>query len=290
MPVVTPARASTLTVNAVPSRASFRDTICGSSSSCRRSVVMGTQITPLAYLRMNATSSGRASSAAIVRSPSFSRSSSSTTITIFPRRMSSMASLTDANGPAGATTRGRFAVMRFTFLMPTPMSLGSRSRSFYETLDVLGEHVGLDVHEIAGRQRAECRALGGVWDKGDLKERLAEGRDRERDAVERDEALHHEVAGEALRHGEAQSRRAAALLTAADELCRRVPVSLDEVAAEGRRRRRRGLEIHARAADRAPERRPRERLRDDLDGEPVRVPLHHGEARAGDVDARVAAQ
>src|SRR2546423_12622482 len=184
---------------------------------------------------MNATSSGRVSSAAIVRSPSFSRSSSSTTIAIFPRRMSSMASLTDTNGPAGATTRGRFAVMRFTFLMPTPTSLGSRSRSFDEPLDVLGEHVGLYVHEVAGRQRAKCRALGGVGDERDLEERLAEARDRERDAVERDEALHHEVTGESLRHREAQARRAAALLTAADELCRRVDVSPDEVAAAGPR-------------------------------------------------------
>src|SRR2546423_6941637 len=125
---------------------------------------MGTQITPLAYLRMNATSSGRVSSAAIVRSPSFSRSSSSTTMTIFPRRMSSMASLTDANGPAGATTRGRFAGIRFT-LLTTPTSLGSRSCPFDETLDVLGEHVGLDVHEVAGRQHAERRALGGVGDE-----------------------------------------------------------------------------------------------------------------------------
>ena len=112
IPVVTPSRASTVTVNAVPRRASLRATICGRSSSSSRSAVIGTQITPLACVRMNATSSASQSSAARVRSPSFSRSSSSTTTTMRPARMSAMASSMVANGAAGATTRGRTAALR----------------------------------------------------------------------------------------------------------------------------------------------------------------------------------
>src|SRR5437867_11372731 len=163
---------------------------------------------------MNATSSGRASSAAIVRSPSFSRSSSSTTMTIFPRRMSSIASATDANGPAGETTRGRLGLGRRTLL--TSSSLGSASRLFDETLDVLGQHVRLDIDEIALGERAERRALGGVGDQRALERSLAEPRDGERHAVECDEALHHDVPREALREREAAPCRAAAFLPASD--------------------------------------------------------------------------
>src|SRR5438309_5713617 len=288
MPVVTPSRASTLTVNAVPRRASLRETICGSSSSCRRSVVIGTQITRLACLRMNATSSGRASSAAIVRSPSFSRSSSSTTMTIFPRRMSSMTSATDANGPAGVTTLGRVGLARRTLL--TCSSLGARSRLLDETLDVLGQHVGLDIDEVTRHERAQGRALGGVGDERDLEEGLAEPCDRERYAVECDESLDDDVAPEALRQGKAEPRRAAALLAAGDQLRGRVDVPLHEMAAERRGRRCGGFEVHARSADRASERGPRKGLADDVDREAVRVPFHHGEAGAGDVDARVDTQ
>src|SRR5712691_1769489 len=284
MPVVTPSRASTLTVNAVPSLASLRETICGRSSSCNRSAVIGTQMTPLAYLRMNATCSGPASSAAIVRSPSFSRSSSSTTMTIFPRRMSSIASATVANGPGGGTTLGRLGAARFTLL--TVSSLGSRSRLLDEALDVLGQHVGFDVDEVARGERAQCRALGGVRDERDLEEGLAKPRDRQRYAVERDESLHHDVAGEAFGKCEAEAGRTATFLAASDQLAGRIDMSLHEVAAQRRRRRGRRLEIHARPADRTSERGPRERLRDEVDREPVRVAFHDREARARDVDAR----
>ena len=63
-------------------------------------------MTPLAYLRMKATVSGVHAWAAIVRSPSFSRSSSSTTMTILPAAISATASSTVLNGGMGETTRG----------------------------------------------------------------------------------------------------------------------------------------------------------------------------------------
>ena len=93
MPVVTPcaAEASTETVNAVFIDSVLSSTICGSSSRSSSSPSMGAQIRPRHSLIMKATISGVAFSAAMTRSPSFSRSSSSTTTTGRPAAMSAMA-------------------------------------------------------------------------------------------------------------------------------------------------------------------------------------------------------
>ena len=98
MPVVTPSRASTETVNAVSKGASFLAAIRSRPSSSQRSSVSARQIRPRPCLAMKLTASGVANWAASVRSPSFSRFSSSQTTTIRPRRMSSIASSIVANG------------------------------------------------------------------------------------------------------------------------------------------------------------------------------------------------
>ena len=65
----------------------------GARSSCRaRSDVNVAQITPDVCWRKKAIVSGVANSAAMIRSPSFSRSSSSTTTTISPRPIAATAS------------------------------------------------------------------------------------------------------------------------------------------------------------------------------------------------------
>ena len=94
MPVVTPSRASTLTVNAVPRGAVLRAAIIGRSKRSRSSPVIGTQISPRAWVAMRLTMSASQNSAAIAMSPSFSRSSSSTMISGRPWRNSSIASST----------------------------------------------------------------------------------------------------------------------------------------------------------------------------------------------------
>ena len=104
IPVVTPSRASTETVNAVPRRASLRCVIGVSPSSSHRSPVRQRQISPRACVAMKLTASGVANWAATTRSPSFSRSGSSTTTTIFPFRMSSTASSMEANGVTAELT------------------------------------------------------------------------------------------------------------------------------------------------------------------------------------------
>ena len=76
----------------VEPRRVLSSTISGMSSSSSRSSVIGMQIRPRPCFAMKLIASGVTFSAAIVRSPSFSRSSSSTTMIISPSRMASMAS------------------------------------------------------------------------------------------------------------------------------------------------------------------------------------------------------
>ncbi len=92
IPVETPSRASIDTVNAVSNGDSFLAAIRSRPSSSQRSPVRARQISPRPWVAMKLIASGVANWAARVRSPSFSRSSASTTTTIFPARMSSIAS------------------------------------------------------------------------------------------------------------------------------------------------------------------------------------------------------
>ena len=79
----------------------------GSSKRSSSSPRIDTQITPLVWRIMNPTRSGVALDAANTRSPSFSRSSSSTTTTGLPSRIAAMASGIGSNliGSLPATTR-----------------------------------------------------------------------------------------------------------------------------------------------------------------------------------------
>ena len=77
MPVVTPSRASIETVNGVWKGDSFLAAIRSRPSSSQRSGVSDRQISPRPWVAMKLIASGVTNSAAIVRSPSFSRSSSS---------------------------------------------------------------------------------------------------------------------------------------------------------------------------------------------------------------------
>mmetsp|Transcript_31565 Transcript_31565/g.75014 ORF Transcript_31565/g.75014 Transcript_31565/m.75014 type:complete len:221 (-) Transcript_31565:129-791(-) len=95
MPVVMPALRSVETVNAVHLASSFLATMSGSRSASARAPSIAQQITPDEYLIMKARVALVAFSAAMMKSPSFSRSSSSTTHTTSPRPIAAMASSTD---------------------------------------------------------------------------------------------------------------------------------------------------------------------------------------------------
>ena len=93
IPVVTPSRASMLTVNAVWKGDLLSRTIIGSCSLSINSGVRVRQTSPRPYFAIKLIASGVTICAAMHRSPSFSRSSSSTRMTIFPDRISSITSL-----------------------------------------------------------------------------------------------------------------------------------------------------------------------------------------------------
>jgi hypothetical protein len=91
MPVVTPFFASMDTVKAVLNGDVLFETMGDSRNWSHFWAVKVRQIKPRPYFAMKLIASGVTSSAAMVRSPSFSRSSSSTRITILPRFISSIA-------------------------------------------------------------------------------------------------------------------------------------------------------------------------------------------------------
>ena len=81
---------------------------------------MGTQMRPRPYRAMKFTASGVTRSAAMRRSPSFSRSSSSTTTSIRPARISSMASSMVENSPTAPRARSLVTIGLLRSLPPFP--------------------------------------------------------------------------------------------------------------------------------------------------------------------------
>src|ERR1043165_7489697 len=100
---------------------------------------------------MKLITSGVTLSAAIVRSPSFSRSSSSTTMIMRPSRNAETASSIEANGP-----------LAFVLVTFVPLSVFPFAR-FGGDLDgaqhVLAEHVAFEVDRIVDLQRPEVGVL-----------------------------------------------------------------------------------------------------------------------------------
>lgn len=85
MPVLTPSIASIVIVYAVRFGSAFCETICGSSSRAAKEGVMGAQTYPEVCRIRNADLAGVKSEAAMIKSPSFSRSGLSSTTTNSPR-------------------------------------------------------------------------------------------------------------------------------------------------------------------------------------------------------------
>src|ERR671935_1927099 len=184
IPVDTPSRASIETVKAVPNGVSFRSVICRSASSSHRSSVRQRQMRPRPCVAMKLTASGVANWAAIVRSPSFSRSAASTTTTNLPWRKSSIASSIDAN-----PVRVAISISRIVTGLIAP---GLRD----EALDVLREQVDLQVDGVAAAERAERRLGERVRDDRDGESGVVELYDRQRDAFDGHGALLDEVAAQ----------------------------------------------------------------------------------------------
>src|SRR4051812_23486642 len=170
MPVVTPSRASIVTVNGVSCALSFLAAMSSRSSSSQRSGVSARQIQPPACRVMKLIASGVTNCAAMTRSPSFSRSSSSTTTTIRPAAMSSSAASMVANS---ISVRGT-------------LDIDSRPE---ELLHVLRHHVHLQVDLTAHCDLSQDRALERLGNQRDVERLVVDAGDREAHPVDRDRAL-----------------------------------------------------------------------------------------------------
>src|SRR5262245_52596520 len=116
IPVVVRPRASIETVKAVPKLEVFSSTIGGRASSAHRSSVRARQTRPRPSRAMKLIACGETFSAARTRSPSFSRSSSSTTTTNLPARRSATArSMVEKGESVMASEYSRLFVRREHF-------------------------------------------------------------------------------------------------------------------------------------------------------------------------------
>src|SRR5258707_5102325 len=139
--------------------------------------------------------SGVTFSAAIVKSPSFSRSASSTMMIILPSRTAPTASSMRANGEllAGAISRAglpfAFCPLPFILLVcrfPGPRARERQSGEFRGADDVLADHVAFEVDPMPQLRAAEVRVLHRERHELDVESIGAEAGDRQADAVDGD--------------------------------------------------------------------------------------------------------
>src|SRR3712207_2235906 len=166
-------------VKAVPMRDELWVIIWGISSRSSSSSAIGRQMRPRPCTAMKLMSSGVTSSAAMVRSPSFSRSSSSQTMTIFPALMSSMTSSIWLHG---------------IFDAPLEVLQASASSRPYEPLDVFRYDVRLQVHRVSDPYLAEVRVGARLGQDGDGERPLAHRDNRQAYALDADAPLLDDVA------------------------------------------------------------------------------------------------
>mmetsp|Transcript_11250 Transcript_11250/g.38348 ORF Transcript_11250/g.38348 Transcript_11250/m.38348 type:complete len:299 (+) Transcript_11250:130-1026(+) len=131
IPVVVPTLASTDTVKAVPFGSWLLTTMGGSSSSSILSPGMLTQMSPEVKRTMNAIVSGVANCDAMIRSPSFSRSSSSLTRIRSPRRRASAAAMTESCPKPLCVPPFSVAPWPFWATFPAPSDFNSVPSSRY---------------------------------------------------------------------------------------------------------------------------------------------------------------
>src|ERR1700730_8054197 len=223
---------------------------------------------------MKAILSGVIFSAAMMRSPSFSRSSSSTTTTNSPRCTASIALSTVSN------------VILSSSSLVALTSLCFAHRAVQEPLDVLGEDVTFEIHGFAGGAGPERCHGQRVRDDRDAEAVVVRRGNGEADAVHGDRALVHDVAHNFGRRVETHERRAVGLLLAGAHGAGAVDVTLHEVAAEPVGQPQRPLEVDGVAGGELAERRAAQCLDDVVGGPPPVADVHRREAAPVDGDRR----
>src|SRR3954452_24730154 len=264
MPVVTPSRASMVTVNGVWCGVSFLADMSSRPSSSQRSGDSARQIQPRACVAMKLMSSAVTNSAAMTRSPSFSRSSSSTTTTILPAAMSSRASSMVEN------------------------SISARVGN--ELLHVLGEDVNLEVDLAAGRRLSKRRPLQRLRDQRDGEPVVADLAHGQGHTVDGDRALLHHIPPQPRVGVEGHHAGKALLARLADE-AHPVHVALHDMPPEPVGGAQRQLEVDLRPRLQLAQRRAPQRLLHHVGAEQLAAAhARRGQADAVDRDAVALAQ
>src|SRR5882672_1215699 len=203
---------------------------------------------------MKLMSSARTLVAAMMRSPSFSRSSSSSMTTISPARTAATMSSVESSAVQAASVFARVP-MFFQELHAEAAFVVAAA----ESLEVASDHVDLNINSVAQAIPADHRDRLRVRYYVDLKKVAAHRIDREAHAVDCDRALLRHVARERLRQLDTEHRRAARGLELHD-LADAVDVTLNEVAVERLPELERRLEVDARAGAEPAQRGDGERL------------------------------
>ena len=238
MPVVTSRRASIETQNAVPRRAVFSCTIGGICSASRRSAVIGRQIEPAPVRGHEIHDLGVTNSAAQARSPSFSRSSSSTITTTRPARRSASTSSTVAN-------RG------------SSLLRAHRPPRAHQGVKIPRDEIHLHVEPVA-RPRRPSRVRATV--SGSRPPRSSRGQhrgDRQGDAVKRDRALLRDEAAQAAGGSATVEPHVVAAAPQGDHPATASTCPWNEVTAQPVPQRQRALEMHEVSAPQRAKRRAR---------------------------------
>src|SRR5438034_5776064 len=266
---------STETPKAVWWGAVLSATIIGIESCSNRSRVRPTQSWIPASRAMKLTCSGVTVSAAVMKSPSFSRSSSSTTMIILPAAMSARASS---------------MVAKLIALLSLIRRLEGRfgHALSQEGLHVLGENIDLEVDDVAGRLGVQRRRAERVRDERHTEgTRLLQARHRETHAVHRHRSFLHKIAPECCGSLDPHDDRALLGIEGPDK-ARPVDVALDDVAPEAAASRDGALEVDRAPGTQGAEGGPGQGLLRQLGGEGDLVAqvgkLHDGQADAVDGD------
>src|SRR5262245_22593489 len=248
---------------------------------------------------MKLIASGVTLSAAIVRSPSFSRSSSSTTITIRPSRIASMASSMGAKGPFRLGVP--LAISSFRFIRSCSLlgpclfegrsestawasALAGKSCNFHCSRHVLADQVALEVDALAGQNASKIRMLQRERDDLHVKVIVLQGRHREADAIHGDRTLVDDIGREIGRKPERQPlklRLRPPPLQHSD--C--VDMTLDEVTTKPTVSTKRTLQVHARPPRQRAKRRHPDRLGADIGPNSTGICGHHSQADTVDGQA-----
>ena len=257
MPVVTPSRASIETVKAVPSGVSLRSAIWRRPSSSQRSSVRQRQIRPRAVRghevdRLGRRELGRDRQVALVLAVGARRRRRRTCPGGCPR--------SPPRSVAKARRLGRSCPSRGEIV-----TLGGG-----EPLDVLREHVDLEVDLVAGAERAERRLARACAGRARPRSRRRRAR-RSSARRRRPRSSPSRRSSGAARRARRPQARAVALRLEPRDAADAVDVALDVVAAERLAGPERRLEVDLGAGLERAERRARERLRDGVERERLAV-------------------